>query len=620
MSNPQYVFIFALGPVQGFIAAARRTRDLWFGSQLLSDLAGAAATHLRDKHGADLVFPATLPAAGGAVAGVSNKIVCVLRTDAPAAAAADAKQAVLDFLPQQGAKCKQQIVNGGLQTSCDWLRFDQQLATAMECYAAWARIDNSAGGGLASGPHISNATPYMQAYRAANHALEARKRTRNFEPNPCAAAGAALSSLDGEHESVLTGDRATEELDALGLMKRVLGTEASGPSIVRVALEPFIHEWPAGALAAMESEMATARASGLVRRIKCNPGELWHRMPFDAELLLKSRRDLAARQANADGDAGALACLAAIEKLLWHKTYEGLPVLPLPDGDALYFALLVADGDKMGVLLSENDATSQVDHAAVSTALAAFAGAAPAVVAQHAGACIYAGGDDVIALLPVATAVACARDLADGFSKRVGSGGQGATLSVGLAFCHVLTPFSLVRERGHQALQLAKNGPTGQGLRNALALAVHPRNGAAVSVCGRWDDANAALPVQGFDRAMHSWCTAFAGQGLSSSTPYDLQRLADSVPQVALVPEVQRLLGRRGLQGSSAAVQNILARLRLPAEDGSVPPATLLAQQLYVARWLAQQPQPAKKGSTGQNTASEPDASSNVVPAVATPS
>lgn len=35
-------FHFTLGPVQGFAAQARRTRDFWAGSFLLSWLAGAA--------------------------------------------------------------------------------------------------------------------------------------------------------------------------------------------------------------------------------------------------------------------------------------------------------------------------------------------------------------------------------------------------------------------------------------------------------------------------------------------------------------------------------------------------------------------------------------------------
>ncbi|HZU05389.1 MAG TPA: type III-B CRISPR-associated protein Cas10/Cmr2 [Chloroflexota bacterium] len=51
--------VFALGPVQGFIAQARTTRDLWAGSFLLSHLAWAAMQPLCDALGPDcILYPA----------------------------------------------------------------------------------------------------------------------------------------------------------------------------------------------------------------------------------------------------------------------------------------------------------------------------------------------------------------------------------------------------------------------------------------------------------------------------------------------------------------------------------------------------------------------------------
>jgi CRISPR-associated protein Cmr2 len=38
-----YLLALSIGPVQNFIAAARRTRDLWFGSHVLSEISKAAA-------------------------------------------------------------------------------------------------------------------------------------------------------------------------------------------------------------------------------------------------------------------------------------------------------------------------------------------------------------------------------------------------------------------------------------------------------------------------------------------------------------------------------------------------------------------------------------------------
>src|SRR5271157_3282768 len=54
-----HLIAISVGPVQEFIAAARRTRDLWFGSFLLSELSKAAARAISEKAGQDcLIFPA----------------------------------------------------------------------------------------------------------------------------------------------------------------------------------------------------------------------------------------------------------------------------------------------------------------------------------------------------------------------------------------------------------------------------------------------------------------------------------------------------------------------------------------------------------------------------------
>ncbi len=53
----KYLLTIALGPVQEFIAAARRTADLKAGSQLLVETARKVAAHL-EAQGAELIFPA----------------------------------------------------------------------------------------------------------------------------------------------------------------------------------------------------------------------------------------------------------------------------------------------------------------------------------------------------------------------------------------------------------------------------------------------------------------------------------------------------------------------------------------------------------------------------------
>ena len=51
------IFHFTLGPVQSFVAQARRTRDLWAGSFLLSWLSGQAMKSILEQ-GGQIIFPA----------------------------------------------------------------------------------------------------------------------------------------------------------------------------------------------------------------------------------------------------------------------------------------------------------------------------------------------------------------------------------------------------------------------------------------------------------------------------------------------------------------------------------------------------------------------------------
>jgi CRISPR-associated protein Cmr2 len=148
-----------------------------------------------------------------------------------------------------------------------------------------------------------------------------------------------------------------------------------------------------------------------------------------------------------------------------------------------YLAVLTMDGDQMGGWLrgDRNPPVSQAIHpgvaeyyarigaldnlqakrpvgpalhAAISEALTNFAlRIAPGIVGCHKGELIYAGGDDVLALLPTETAIACAEDLQRAFRGIYSDGTLGyafadgrswlvmgpcATLSAGVAVVHDL--------------------------------------------------------------------------------------------------------------------------------------------------------------------------------------
>ena len=72
-----HLLAISVGPVQEFIAAARRTRDLWFGSYLLSEISRAVAKAVENQ-GGKLIFPASSDAEN-----VANVILAELHTGDP---------------------------------------------------------------------------------------------------------------------------------------------------------------------------------------------------------------------------------------------------------------------------------------------------------------------------------------------------------------------------------------------------------------------------------------------------------------------------------------------------------------------------------------------------------
>jgi CRISPR-associated protein Cmr2 len=131
----------------------------------------------------------------------------------------------------------------------------------------------------------------------------------------------------------------------------------------------------------------------------------------------------------------------------------------------VYYALLVADGDQLGKLIRE-----VADPPAVARAMAAFADQVKPTVEEHYGVTVYAGGDDVLAMLPVPEALACADKLAHAFAEAFRSQvDQVATLSAAVVFAHMRMPVGGVLHLARRLLEdLAKEA----NKRDSLAVAV----------------------------------------------------------------------------------------------------------------------------------------------------
>jgi CRISPR-associated protein Cmr2 len=103
---------------------------------------------------------------------------------------------------------------------------------------------------------------------------------------------------------------------------------------------------------------------------------------------------------------------------------------------------------------------------------------------------IYAGGDDVLALLPTGTAMSCARELSDTFRKDWHKDHEGrerllmgskASVSAGLAVVHYKEDLRFALDEARRAERAAKSGG-----RDALGLTVCRRSGEHSSALLPW--------------------------------------------------------------------------------------------------------------------------------------
>lgn len=576
-----YLVTLSLGPVQSLISAARRTRDLWCGSWLLSEASRAAARTLDEAHPGCLIFPALTgehlapqngPAEG---ANVSNVLRAEIQQSDSAAIRAlcdEAKSAAAVRLRELGEKARQKAT----------VRDDvwrTQIDDILECYAAWVAVTDD---------------NYRAASAKLGAILAARKATRNFRQcGPFSASGLPKSSLDGALETVLPdrlsdtarrrlGLSKNEQLDALGAMKRLAGEVEQFTPYSRIAADPWIedlNETQRQRLCKAYEPLVPDRAT----RVRGNGGT-YNALPFDAQMLYSSR--LESERAETDGREDV--AVAAFEKCVREVRRQGGIGEPVP-----YAAILKADGDRMGEFLSQ--ATSASESRRMSKALHEFASQVRKVVQRHRGHAVYAGGDDVLALLPLAGALDCAKELAEEFARRMrhATGDLGGeadalpTLSVGLGIGHFMEPLGALRARAERAEKRAK-GDDADCPRNALAIVLGVRSGDEHCWRVNWSDDAAREDLA---RAAE----AFRDRALPSRIVYDLRgidlRLAwlrqdsSSTAEGMRRAELRRLLDRARVPGANRGICDELQALLERRVDAEGLDKT--AEMLIIARWLA---------------------------------
>ncbi|MBP7124739.1 type III-B CRISPR-associated protein Cas10/Cmr2 [Myxococcota bacterium] len=513
------VLVIHVGPVQPFIASARRLSDLLAGSRILSDLAGAAARGAQEA-GATLIFPADVDDEGS-----PNKVLayCPGGPEQARAAVLAARKALGD----RWSDHVQEVI-GEFRNCLDLPVFQDQARLEDWCqfYAAWATRET-----------------YAEARDAAERLLDGRKRTRDFlarDGRPGSPDGRPKSWLDAGREDVLDRSasaslvrlrrrlllKGEERLDALGAVKRLDRYRERFASINDITIRAGRRVWPKERFDALrEFEEAACRLFGVSR--------------IDAAWYFPDRLEIEAKDAGLGEQE-----IRELRALLKGSGFRSTP----------YYALVLADGDGIGAAISgRNDPEA---HRALSRSLQSFAVTARGRIrddaAGHLGEPIYCGGDDVLAAFPLATAVHAATDLSELFAQQV----PGCSLSAGIAVAHMLTPFDRVREWAATAEREAKKWRRTRSeslaRRGALALRIRKRSGDFLTVCGPAAPDPAATGNLAW--ALGEAAGLYDAGQLAEKAAYDLRVGLNGVPAEARWDVARRILARkRGDDGQAEA-------------------------------------------------------------------
>jgi CRISPR-associated protein Cmr2 len=565
-SPSTHLMAVTLGPVQEFISAARRTRDLWFGSYLLSEISKAAARELCDR-GAELIFPS--PASPELLKPDTEfNVVNVILAELPGATnPAD----LWPMVKQSCAKRLSDLADGSVKgLPNDWFvrdRWKGQLEDVIEFYAAWLPLE----------PGSDYAKRRVELMRL----VAGRKACRDFSRWD-GEWGVPKSSLDGARETVLKalsdseGQRRArklklsegEQLDAIGLVKRRGGGLRQYPSVARVAADPWLRGLTQQEREDLDRVCLTLSPFGLTR---LPPGRFpqYADFPHDGAVVYETRHAEAVDEAGDDQKPALLAPLRERLNKLWRKYGAPSP----------YLAILVADGDRMGKAIS--GIRDIPEHRKFSSALSGFAGKAREIIQSYQGVAVYAGGDDLLAFLPLDGVIPCARQLRESFCDSLKPcAPDPPTLSVGIAVGHMMEPLEDLLECGRKAEKAAKKPD-----RDGLAVAMYPRSGAPAEYRARWS----CRP----DELLKTLADWHLRGLIPDKAAYDLKRLAEFYEacapggwrQDAMQADALRVLNRKEIVSDAAygQIESAIHSASEPRELGDFARAMVIARRLAEA-------------------------------------
>jgi len=488
MNKPtkQYLFIFTIGPVQSFIAQARKAQDLYAGSQILSTLVREGIQAFQElvkteSSQVSIIFPSNW---NTHKASLPNRFIAKIEST-------NNNDIALEFL---GIKTKESIKKAFENIAQKTLgknfstEAKKQITRHLEIHWAALPID------------VDYKTTYLQL----ESLLGAVKNVRPFKQlNEGKGEMGRKCNLDGENNALfyhgtpaLIGHNIGrkqindfilnpgEAISAVSYLKRKYDKSKSFPSVAEIALLEAIEQTKekSGKCLSEFRQLCKGKngfvAQCLKREEEIQLGNLNNlNNKFDYQLIYPE--NITAKNFPHEKQREYANQIA--EKLASHLKDK-------------HYALIMFDGDKMGTWLSgkntKHDNNSLVDfHKDFSKKLSAFAKSVDKIL-EGKGRVIYSGGDDFLGMVNLHHLFEVMRDLRKTFHDDVNDKieqkkeGCNLTFSTGIVVSHYKTPLSEVLNKVRQMEQKAKK----EGGRNAFAISVIKHSGEVQEAVFKWDE------------------------------------------------------------------------------------------------------------------------------------
>lgn len=466
----QYLFLFTIGPVQSFIAQARKTQDLYAGSFSLSHLIDCSMNELRSRAGSrEFIFPQeTIPHK-------PNRFIAKIESDDIEKLGNDLKNFVESKFENMASIILDKLnvnISSSFRNS-----FQKQIKTHLQVNWVALPLEES---------------NYTGTYKELEGYLGAIKNVRNFQQLE---ETGRKCSLCGERNVLFYrgGKRAYTTDHAVSLDRQPAKYMSEGEGLCAVCFTKrftdkyfgngYVRNYPSTAEIALMDSL-NKLDSGLLdeyKKIFTNN--------FDAELYYEDNLTKRYFEKNNYPREKLEEAKVYLRKIS-EKARENKVTL------SKYYAILMLDGDSMGRWLSGEflqDKTQLLKfNKNLTDKLGSFAKSVEDIIKDSKGKLVYAGGDDVLAFVNLNHLLSVMKELREKFPKFEEFGfkirdNKKSSASVSIAIAHYKTPLSEVLKWARKMEEEAKSiDKSKDDQKDAFAIAVLKRSGEIRKTVFKW--------------------------------------------------------------------------------------------------------------------------------------